>query len=122
MMTMFECELMDGIDAAAVDGGVSGERGVYELLGVGDYILEAELSLSRPVERRLRCGQQDDLRQALGLIEDAASRLPEGRLKNWGALLHNRASRCLREVSRAADCDPAAKGARYCCGHSRPGV
>ncbi len=94
---------MDAMDKTSADGRLTAECAVFELMGVSDYILEAELSLARPIARRLRTGQQDDLRQALVRIEDIASALPESPLKTWVALLYNRASRCLHQVRAAAD-------------------
>jgi len=117
----FECELMDTMDRTPTgDGNASGQGGVFELLGVGDYILEAELSLYRPIGMRLRMGQQEDLRQVLVLIEDAASMLPEGPLKNWAALLYNRAWRCLRQVGGHRESALHAEGVEHPCHHGSP--
>jgi len=89
-------------------GDATSESGVFELFDASDYILEAELGLSRPIGRRLRTGQQKDLEQTLTLIENTASQLPEGPLKNWSAMLYNRASHCLRQVIGILQPAPAA--------------
>lgn len=112
---------MDAMGSRPTGGNASADCGVFELLEAGDYILEAELSLSRPIGTRLRKGQQDDLRQTLRLIEDAASKLPEGPLKNWAAMLYNRTSQCLRKVSATERTHHTAP-AGHPCPHGSPAV
>ena len=71
---------------------------VAELHDAGDYLFEAELSLSRDINVVQRKGQLIDLTNIVKVIRNAKSQLPKGQLRNWATYLENRAQACIAEV------------------------
>lgn len=71
---------------------------VAELHDASDYLLEAELSLSRDVDVVQRKGQLIDLNNAVKAVRNIRSQLPNGQLRNWATYLENRAQACIAEV------------------------
>ncbi len=71
---------------------------VAELLSASDYLLEAELSISRDINVTQRKGQLIDLNNAVNAIQQAKSQLPAGQLKSWAQSLENRAKACIDDV------------------------
>ncbi|RKY05727.1 MAG: hypothetical protein DRP66_10300 [Planctomycetota bacterium] len=71
---------------------------VAGLHDAGDYLLEAELSLSRDIDVVQREGQLIDLNNAVKAIRNTMSLLPKGQLRNWATCLENRAQACAVKV------------------------
>ncbi len=71
---------------------------VAELHDAGDYLFEAELSLSRDINVVQRKGQLIDLTNVVKAIRNAKSQLPKGQLRNWASYLEDRAQACAAEV------------------------
>ncbi len=84
------------IDHLETNGLHSNE--IAKLHDAGDYLLEAELSLSRNIDVVQRKGQLVDLNNVVKAIGNARRQLPKGQLKNWATYLEDRAQACIAEV------------------------
>ena len=71
---------------------------VAELHDASDYLLEAELSLSRDIDVGQRKGQLIDLDNALNVDQEAKGQLPAGQLKNWPQSPESRAKACIDDI------------------------
>lgn len=71
---------------------------VAELFSTSDYLLEAELSLSRNVNLAQRKGQLVDLKKAVEVIKKTRRQLPRGQWANWATYLEKKGQACITEV------------------------
>jgi hypothetical protein len=71
---------------------------IAELHDAGDYLLQAELSLTRNIEVVQRKAQLIDLNNVVNAIGNIRSQLPRGQLRNWATYLEDRARACIAEV------------------------